>query len=118
MRRIYGKCKILLVPSLCEEAYGRVTSEAQISGIPVAASNRGGLPEAVGTGGVLLDPDSTIDIWAGTLRKIWQDEKYYAELSAAALAYAQRPDLSPAYQIEAHEKAMCAAIDRFKNARQ
>lgn len=109
MRRIYAKCKVLLVPSICEEAYGRVAAEAQISGIPVVASNRGGLPEAIGAGGILLDPDGPITNWVATVRKLWQDNKCYAELSAAALAHAQRPETSFAYQSDAHEKALLAA---------
>jgi glycosyltransferase involved in cell wall biosynthesis len=44
MRVVYGKCKILLAPSMWEEAYGRVATEAQMSGVPVVASARGGLP--------------------------------------------------------------------------
>ena len=35
MRSVYAKCRILLAPSVWEEAYGRVVTEAQISGIPV-----------------------------------------------------------------------------------
>ncbi len=112
MRKVYGKCKILLAPSIVEEAYGRVVTEAQISGIPVIASTRGGLPEAVGPGGVLLDPDGPIDDWVKAVRKLWQDDKYYAELSAAALAYAQRPELTLSYQIDAHEKALLAAANK------
>ena len=63
MKKVYGRCKILLAPSVWEEAYGRVATEAQISGIPVVASARGGLPEAVGPGGILVDPDGPIDSW-------------------------------------------------------
>jgi glycosyltransferase involved in cell wall biosynthesis len=92
MRRVYGKCKILLAPSVWEEAYGRVVTEAQICGIPAIASRRGGLPESVGSGGILLDPDGPISDWAVAVRRLWLDDRYYAELSAAALAYAERPE--------------------------
>ena len=50
MRKVYRRCKILLAPSRCEEAYGMVVTEAQASGIPAVASARGGLRESVGTG--------------------------------------------------------------------
>jgi glycosyltransferase involved in cell wall biosynthesis len=49
---------LLLVPSRPSpaggvEAFGRVVIESQASGVPVAASPVGGLPESVGVGGVL-----------------------------------------------------------------
>jgi glycosyltransferase involved in cell wall biosynthesis len=110
MRKVYGKCKILLVPSIWEEAYGRVVTEAQMSGIPVVASARGGLPEAVGPGGILLNPEGPIDEWVTATRQLWQDQRHYAELSAAAITYASRSDVDFDYQIGAWERAMVAAL--------
>lgn len=101
MRDVYGHAKIILMPSMWEEAWGRVASEAHFSGIPVVASNRGGLPEAVGPGGILLDPDGPIEPWVHAIRRLWHDEGYYAELSAAALAYSTRPEINPDVQISA-----------------
>ena len=109
MRVVYGKCSILLAPSVWEETYGRVATEAQISGIPVVGSSRGGLPEAVGPGGILLDPEQPIADWAAAVRKLWQGGRHYEKLSAAALAYAERREMSFAYQIDAWESAMLAA---------
>jgi glycosyltransferase involved in cell wall biosynthesis len=109
MRSVYAKCRILLAPSVWEEAYGRVATEAQISGIPVVASSRGGLPEAVGAGGILLNPEQPILEWATAVRKLWEDERHYDELSAAALAHAARREISSAYQIDAWEKALMSA---------
>src|SRR3546814_9881685 len=42
MREVYRRTHTLLVPSQWEEAWGRVATEAQFSGIPVLASDRGG----------------------------------------------------------------------------
>lgn len=42
-----GKIDVLIVPSLVEEAFGRVVIEAFQCGIPVLASNRGGLLEII-----------------------------------------------------------------------
>lgn len=97
---IYGAARILLAPSRCHEAWGRVASEAQINGIPVLASDRGGLPEAVGPGGVCLDYDAPIEVWATHLQAIWNDKAYYATLSRKALAHAGRPEFQPATIID------------------
>jgi len=106
MRKVYRNCKVLLVPSIWEEAYGRVVIEAQVSGIPVVASTRGGLPEAVGPGGVLLDPIQPISDWRAAVLKLWRDDGYYSTLSAAARAHVTTPELSFDYQIDAFEDVM------------
>lgn len=110
MRTVYRDTKVLLVPSQWEdETWGRVVSEAQISGIPVLASERGGLPEAVGPGGVILAHDAPAERWAAALRDLWSNEHRYRELSQAALSHAARPDLDPDLQIA----ALIGALQRF-----
>ncbi len=52
-RRIYGVTRVLLAPSF-QEAAGRVAAEALLNGIPVIASDRGGLPETLNDGGFVL----------------------------------------------------------------
>jgi glycosyltransferase involved in cell wall biosynthesis len=106
MRKIYGKCKLLLVPSMWLEGYGRVVTEAQISGIPVIASRRGGLPEAVGRGGTLLDPEGPIEEWVSAVRKLWLDNQHHAELSAAAFANAERSENSLSQKLEDWEQVL------------
>lgn len=56
MRPVYRRTAVLLMPSLCFEAAGRVPVEAQLSGIPVLATNRGGLPEQLQGAGHVFDP--------------------------------------------------------------
>jgi glycosyltransferase involved in cell wall biosynthesis len=43
---IFDATRILLVPSVIDEAFGMVAIEAMLKGIPVIASDAGGLPEA------------------------------------------------------------------------
>jgi glycosyltransferase involved in cell wall biosynthesis len=116
MRKVYGKCRILLAPSIWEEAYGRVVTEAQMSGIPVIGSTRGGLPEAIGPGGILLAAEAPTDVWTNAVRMLWQNNDQYAELSAAASAHAQRQELSLGYQIDAYERVMFAAANLLQSA--
>ncbi|MEJ6395919.1 glycosyltransferase [Gymnodinialimonas sp. 2305UL16-5] len=93
MEEVYGKTRVLLAPSQWEEAWGRVASEAHCSGIPVIGSDRGGLPQAIGPGGIVLVHDAPIADWIAALRKLWDDEATYNELSATAMTYAKRPEL-------------------------
>jgi glycosyltransferase involved in cell wall biosynthesis len=57
---ILSRTRVLLVPSLWHEGYGLIVTEAMLRGIPVVASDAGGLPEAKrGTGYVI--PVKTIE---------------------------------------------------------
>ncbi|MDB5492394.1 MAG: mshA 1 [Micavibrio sp.] len=109
MKKIYSQTRILLAPSQWEEAYGRIASEAQFSGIPVIASKRGGLPEAVGPGGILLNADDPAEIWALALQKLWHDEASYAALSEKALEHSKRAALNTETQYQSWEKTLLQA---------
>lgn len=115
MRDVYKRTKILLAPSRWEEAYGRVASEVQISGIPVVASDRGGLPEAVGAGGILLNPDGNIADWVSAVEKLWSDKEYYDDMVAAAVAHAARPALNVDDQLTMWEDLLNSQIKTEKN---
>lgn len=52
IRKIYAITKLLIVPSLWYEGFGRVAAEAVINGIPVLSSTSGGLPDAINGGGM------------------------------------------------------------------
>jgi glycosyltransferase involved in cell wall biosynthesis len=100
MTRIYGIAKILLVPSVCEEAWGRVCTEAQCSAVPVLASNRGGLPESVGPGGLLVDIRAPLAEWSAALSTLWDDAGAYRRLSEAALVHSQRREIQFGYLVD------------------
>lgn len=97
MREVYRQARIVLAPSLWLEGWGRVVSEAQVSGIPALASDIGGLPEAVGPGGILVDPHAGVGTWAAALSRLWDDGSEYDRLSRLALAHARRRDFAPAH---------------------
>lgn len=112
MRKIYGRTKILLAPSKWEEAWGRVASEAHCSGIPVVGSNRGGLPDAIGEGGVILDYNESVAVWSAAVLKLWSDEDYYESASFRAREYALRPEMNVQYQIQSIIEVASAAAAR------
>jgi glycosyltransferase involved in cell wall biosynthesis len=47
LQKLYQKSKLVVMPSIYPEAFGRVALEALASGTPVVVSDRGGLPEIV-----------------------------------------------------------------------
>ena len=55
LREFYARTRVLLVPSLEPEGYPRVILEAAVNGIPAVANRIGGIPEAMGSSGILLD---------------------------------------------------------------
>jgi len=102
---IYAITRLLLVPSLWEEPAGRVAVEAMINGIPPIVSDRGGLPETVGAGGLILPiPDhitpqsnqlptiDDIDPWLKKIIQLTDDEPLYERHSNEARAAAARYD--------------------------
>jgi glycosyltransferase involved in cell wall biosynthesis len=94
MRRIYRHAKLVLAPSQWVETWGRIATEAHFSGIPVLASNSGGLPEAVGPGGLCLPRDAPFREWLEAFSGIWDDPSRYEQLCAAARLYSQRREIS------------------------
>jgi len=104
MKSLYARAKIVLAPSGAPymgkpvklvEAWGRIATEAHFSGIPVIASNQGGLVESVGPGGILVDPNADISVWQAALRSLWDNPQRYSEVSDQARRYSQRPEIDP-----------------------
>lgn len=105
--------RILLVPSVWEEAAGRVVPEAMINGIPPLVSDRGALAETCnGAGFVLpLPADLTmqssrpvdreaVEPWLSVIARLCQDDAFYAQEAARARAAAgmfRREVLAPRY---------------------
>lgn len=91
MAEVYRSTAVLLAPSRVVETFGRVALEAAANGIPVVATRAGGLPEAVGPGGVLVEPGSGPRAWAGAVEGLLADPDRYARVAAAGLAHARQP---------------------------
>ncbi|MBK6472923.1 MAG: glycosyltransferase [Betaproteobacteria bacterium] len=94
MRAVYAQTRLLLAPSVWEEGFGMVVVEAQSCGIPVIASARGGLPESVGSGGVLIQDYRNVNAWVEAVRTLCDDGQRYQDMSARALAHARSDTLN------------------------
>lgn len=104
----FALTKILLVPSICDEAFARVVVEALINGIPPLVSDRGGLPHAVRDAGRVLPipkwmtPSSLrlpsieeVEPWYRAICELWDDHDRYAAASALARRTAQESYAEP-----------------------
>jgi D-inositol-3-phosphate glycosyltransferase len=82
----YRAADVVAVPSH-SESFGLVAVEALACGTPVVASNVGGLPTAVGDGGILVDGHDTAD-WATALGRVALDPGRRAGMSRRAAEHA------------------------------
>jgi thioesterase domain-containing protein/glycosyltransferase involved in cell wall biosynthesis len=110
IERIFAQTRALLMPSLWDEAFGVLAVEAMLHGIPVLASDTGGLPEAkLGVDFVLpvrrieryedrLDdrgglvaqvPKQDLGPWTEALGGLLDDSERYRRLSAESRKAAQ-----------------------------
>jgi surfactin synthase thioesterase subunit/glycosyltransferase involved in cell wall biosynthesis len=117
---ILRRTRVLLVPSLWAEARSRMVVEAMLRGVPVIASNLGGIPEAKLGVDYLLPvrrieryqaqfdeqmvplaevPAQDIGPWTAALERLLGDRAHYEALSRAsrqaALAYAGSLSVGP-----------------------
>lgn len=89
MRAVYAQARMLLMPSVWEESFGRTVVEAQMNGLPALASNRGALPELVGGAGITIDPHAPGEAWEQALRALYAPEApWRAAARAQGDAYA------------------------------
>jgi len=93
MRFVYAKTRILLFPSIWDEAFGRSIVEALASGIPVIANNVGGIEETgIKEGGILLDKESPLKKWVKAIKKL-DDPIIYKKISKSAIEDAKKYSL-------------------------
>ena len=102
-RRFWAVTTLCVMPSLWMENQPLVAVEAMMNGIPIIASDRGALPETLGTAGIVLPlPDRLTPLsrqlptpdeiapWVEAVIQLWDDAKGYAEQSRRALIEARR----------------------------
>ncbi|OMH30393.1 glycosyltransferase family 4 protein [Motiliproteus sp. MSK22-1] len=107
VKSIYQRTSVLLLPSVVQEAASRSIVEAQLSGIPVIASSRGGNKERLNGGGSCLDlppsyisnPQSVPELeeikpWLEQLMCLWDNKDTYSNACQRAINASQafRPE--------------------------
>ena len=117
---IFRGTRVLLVPSVWEEPFGRVAAEALLNGVPPIVSDRGGLPEAANGGGFVLPlpeslttetnspvPAADVMPWLECMERLVDDAVYARESARAqAAGVAFSPEtLAPRY-IEFFERVL------------
>ena len=104
----FALTRILLVPSVWAEPFGRVAAEAMINGVPAIVSDRGSLPHVVGGdardggGGCVRSIPDWMDVgttrvpepsevapWYDAVCRLWDDEAFYQQVAARARAIAE-----------------------------
>lgn len=84
----YRAMSMLAFPSIATETFGRVSIEAQASGVPVLGSDIGGIPETMRAGetGLLL-PRGDVAAWREAILALCDDARR-ASMADAAVAFA------------------------------
>jgi len=90
-RLFEGACATLL-PTQMPEAFGRVAVESMARGVPVIASECGGLPTTVGNAGVLVHDWSEAAAWVQAARRLVGEPSLYRKLSADSIVQAKSFD--------------------------
>lgn len=78
----FQQAAIFSSPSIFQEPFGLVNTEAMACATPVVGSNRGGIPEVLGETGIVIDPED-IPAYAGALCTLLSQPDYRAELGRA-----------------------------------
>ena len=88
----YASASVFVQPSIYPEAFPLTCLEAMASGLPVIASNRGGLPEEIGETGILFDPEGNqaVSELAQKIISVLQDPQSAHQLGEKARERAER----------------------------
>jgi glycosyltransferase involved in cell wall biosynthesis len=87
LARIRADAALVLAPSRSDDACPFAVVEALAAGLPVIASDRGGLPELAGAGATL--PAEDLQAWTRAVARAWEDPADRLTRGEAALARAR-----------------------------
>lgn len=103
----YPHVDVVVVPSLLHESLSRAVLEAHSFSRPVIGARRGGIPEALGDGGWLFEPDTPDDLVAIMQRVLDQPESI---VTKATLGMAAIDRFAPQKIAAEYERAYEAAL--------
>ena len=109
---LFRDARLVLIPTRWPEAWPRVASEAQISGIPVIGSHVGGIAESIGRGGLVVKPPHSRAAWLEALSQAWDDPGCYERLTREALRHSRRPEMTVDGVVRRFEGLVRSAIER------
>jgi glycosyltransferase involved in cell wall biosynthesis len=75
VREELSRASIFCMPSTWDEPAGLAVLEGMASGLPTIASRRGGIPEEVGDGALLFEPDSPCELAQHLKSLLQHDDK-------------------------------------------
>lgn len=76
MPEIYGLADVLVIPTLCQEAFGMVALEGMAMKIPILATRSGGMTEVLdGVAELVKNDDSLIEMLSIGMKKYYDDEQ-------------------------------------------
>jgi len=87
LAEVRARAAVVLVPSRWEEPCPYAALDALAAGVPVLASDRGGLPELVGSDAVL--PPGDASAWSRALDQLWRSPELRSERGASMLVRAR-----------------------------
>lgn len=106
MEELYGRCGLVIIPSICPESFGKSGVEALTAGRPVVAFNVGGISDWLrdGVNGFLVTPKDVREM-ARRIEQLVRDEPLRIRLGQAGQAGVAR-----GYAASAHLAALLRAF--------
>ncbi|MDD5271505.1 MAG: hypothetical protein PHU14_02180 [Methylovulum sp.] len=70
------------------------------------------MPESVGYGGVLLDPDRDIADWDGWLKRLWLDDVFHGQCGRYAFLHSRREAIRPEFLTDEFVGVLDGVVDK------